>query len=80
MLAGKDSAAERIYRKFGFRLYDAKSRQLYLPLGAEYPLPSGRRLVRELRESPAAFRRVLLPDSGQLRSIDGLERPHDSGH
>jgi hypothetical protein len=31
----KDSAAEAFYRKYGFRLCDPKSRQLYLPLGAE---------------------------------------------
>ena len=31
----KNSAAERFYRKYGFRLCDPTSRQLYLPLGAE---------------------------------------------
>jgi predicted GNAT family N-acyltransferase len=30
----KDSAAEAFYRKYGFRMCDATSRQLYLPLGA----------------------------------------------
>jgi predicted GNAT family N-acyltransferase len=34
LVEAKDPAAERFYRKFGFRLCDAKSRQLYLPLGA----------------------------------------------
>jgi ribosomal protein S18 acetylase RimI-like enzyme len=31
----KNPAAEGFYRKYGFRLCDPKSRQLYLPLGAE---------------------------------------------
>jgi predicted GNAT family N-acyltransferase len=35
VVEAKDSAAEGFYRKFGFRLCDSKSRQLYLPLGAE---------------------------------------------
>jgi hypothetical protein len=30
----KDAAAEVFYRKFGFRLCDTQTRQLYLPLGA----------------------------------------------
>lgn len=34
VVEAKDSAAEGFYRKFGFRLCDPKSRQLYLPLGA----------------------------------------------
>jgi predicted GNAT family N-acyltransferase len=33
VVEAKDSSAERFYRKYGFRLCDAKSRQLYLPLG-----------------------------------------------
>jgi hypothetical protein len=35
VVEAKDSAAEGFYRKFGFRLCDPKSRQLYLPLGGE---------------------------------------------
>jgi predicted GNAT family N-acyltransferase len=35
VVEAKDSAAEAFYRKYGFRLCDQKSRQLYLPLGAE---------------------------------------------
>ncbi|MGO9949747.1 MAG: GNAT family N-acetyltransferase [Steroidobacteraceae bacterium] len=35
VVEAKSSAAERFYRKYGFRLCDPKSRQLYLPLGAE---------------------------------------------
>jgi len=34
VVEAKDSSAESFYRKYGFRLCDAKSRQLYLPLGA----------------------------------------------
>ena len=30
----KDTAAERFYRRYGFRLCDPQSRQMYLPLGA----------------------------------------------
>jgi predicted GNAT family N-acyltransferase len=35
VVEAKSSAAEGFYRKYGFRLCDQKSRQLYLPLGAE---------------------------------------------
>jgi len=35
LVEAKNSAAERFYRKYGFRLCDPTSRQLYLPLGAE---------------------------------------------
>ena len=35
IVEAKDPATERFYRKYGFRLCDAQSRQLYLPLGAE---------------------------------------------
>jgi predicted GNAT family N-acyltransferase len=35
LVEAKSSAAERFYRKYGFRLCDPASRQLYLPLGAE---------------------------------------------
>ncbi len=35
LVEAKDTAAEGFYRKYGFRLCDPKSRQLYLPLGAE---------------------------------------------
>jgi predicted GNAT family N-acyltransferase len=35
VVEAKDSAAEAFYRKYGFRLCDQKSRQLYLPLGVE---------------------------------------------
>jgi ribosomal protein S18 acetylase RimI-like enzyme len=35
IVEAKDLAAERFYRKYGFRLCDPQSRQLYLPLGAE---------------------------------------------
>jgi ribosomal protein S18 acetylase RimI-like enzyme len=35
IVEAKDLAAERFYRKYGFRLCDSQSRQLYLPLGAE---------------------------------------------
>ncbi len=34
VVEAKDAAAEAFYRKYGFRLCDALSRQLYLPLGA----------------------------------------------
>lgn len=34
IVEAKDLSAEAFYRKYGFRLCDAKSRQLYLPLGA----------------------------------------------
>jgi GNAT superfamily N-acetyltransferase len=34
LVEAKNSAAEGFYRKYGFRLCDPKSRQLYLPLGA----------------------------------------------
>ena len=34
VVEAKDSRAEAFYIKYGFRLCDAKSRQLYLPLGA----------------------------------------------
>ena len=35
VVEAKDTAAETFYRKYGFRLCDPQSRQLYLPLGAE---------------------------------------------
>jgi predicted GNAT family N-acyltransferase len=35
LVEAKNSAAEGFYRKYGFRLCDPTSRQLYLPLGAE---------------------------------------------
>ena len=35
LVEAKNSAAEGFYRKYGFRLCDSKSRQLYLPLGVE---------------------------------------------
>jgi ribosomal protein S18 acetylase RimI-like enzyme len=35
IVEAKDLAAEGFYRKYGFRLCDSQSRQLYLPLGAE---------------------------------------------
>jgi GNAT superfamily N-acetyltransferase len=35
LVEAKDSAAERFYRKYGFRLCNPTSRQLYLPLGTE---------------------------------------------
>jgi GNAT superfamily N-acetyltransferase len=35
LVEAKNPAAEAFYRKYGFRLCDPKSRQLYLPLGAE---------------------------------------------
>jgi ribosomal protein S18 acetylase RimI-like enzyme len=35
IVEAKDLAAEEFYRKYGFRLCDPQSRQLYLPLGAE---------------------------------------------
>jgi GNAT superfamily N-acetyltransferase len=35
LVEAKNSAAERFYRKYGFRLCDPRSKQLYLPLGAE---------------------------------------------
>lgn len=34
VVEAKDSSAEAFYLKYGFRMCDAKSRQLYLPLGA----------------------------------------------
>ena len=34
VVEAKDAAAEAFYRKYGFRLCDADTRQLYLPLGA----------------------------------------------
>jgi len=34
VVEAKDDAAEAFYRKYGFRLCDAETRQLYLPLGA----------------------------------------------
>jgi predicted GNAT family N-acyltransferase len=33
VVEAKDAAAEAFYRKYGFRLCDAQTRQLYLPLG-----------------------------------------------
>ena len=33
VVEAKDAEAEACYRKFGFRLCDAQTRQLYLPLG-----------------------------------------------
>jgi predicted GNAT family N-acyltransferase len=33
VVEAKDASAEAFYRKYGFRLCDARSRQLYLPLG-----------------------------------------------
>ena len=35
VVEAKNTAAERFYRKYGFRFCDPKSRQLYLPLGAD---------------------------------------------
>ena len=35
LVEAKNSAAEGFYRKYGFRLCDPRSKQLYLPLGAE---------------------------------------------
>jgi predicted GNAT family N-acyltransferase len=35
VVEAKDTAAEAFYRKYGFRLCDPESKQLYLPLGAE---------------------------------------------
>jgi GNAT superfamily N-acetyltransferase len=35
VVEAKNAAVEGFYRKYGFRLCDAKSRQLYLPLGPE---------------------------------------------
>ena len=35
VVEAKDARAEAFYRKYGFRLCDAESRQLYLPLGAD---------------------------------------------
>ena len=35
IVEAKDPAAEGFYRKYGFRLCNLQSRQLYLPLGAE---------------------------------------------
>ena len=35
VVEAKNPVAEGFYRKYGFRLCDPKSRQLYLPLGAE---------------------------------------------
>jgi len=34
IVEAKDAAAESFYRKYGFRLCDPQTRQLYLPLGA----------------------------------------------
>ncbi len=34
VVEAKDAAAEGFYRKYGFRLCDTRTRQLYLPLGA----------------------------------------------
>jgi predicted GNAT family N-acyltransferase len=34
VVEAKDATAEGFYRKYGFRVCDARSRQLYLPLGA----------------------------------------------
>jgi ribosomal protein S18 acetylase RimI-like enzyme len=34
IVEAKDDAAAAFYRKYGFRLCDAHTRQLYLPLGA----------------------------------------------
>lgn len=34
LVEAKDAAAEAFYRKYGFRLCDEDTRQLYLPLGA----------------------------------------------
>jgi ribosomal protein S18 acetylase RimI-like enzyme len=33
VVQAKDATAEAFYRKYGFRLCDAQSRPLYLPLG-----------------------------------------------
>jgi len=33
VVEAKDASAEAFYRKYGFRLCDAQTRQLYLPLG-----------------------------------------------
>ena len=35
VVEAKNAAAERFYRKYGFRFCDPENRQLYLPLGAE---------------------------------------------
>ncbi len=35
LVEAKNPEAERFYRKYGFRLCDPTSRQLYMPLGAE---------------------------------------------
>jgi predicted GNAT family N-acyltransferase len=35
VVEAKDAAAEAFYRKYGFRLCDVQTRQLYLPLGEE---------------------------------------------
>jgi GNAT superfamily N-acetyltransferase len=35
LVEAKNSVPERFYRKYGFRLCDLRSKQLYLPLGAE---------------------------------------------
>lgn len=35
VVEAKEAAAEAFYRKYGFRLCDSQSRQLYLPLGTE---------------------------------------------
>ena len=35
LVEAKDTAAERFYRKYGFRLCDEHTRQLYLPLGRD---------------------------------------------
>lgn len=35
LVEAKDTAAERFYRKYGFRLCDEHTRQLYLPLGPD---------------------------------------------
>lgn len=34
VVEAKDAKAEAFYRKYGFRLCDSRSRQMYLPLGA----------------------------------------------
>jgi hypothetical protein len=33
VVEAKDASTEAFYRKYGFRLCDVQSRQLYLPLG-----------------------------------------------
>ena len=35
VVEAKDAAAEAFYRKYGFRLCNAETRQLYLPLGRD---------------------------------------------